>query len=449
MAAGEGGPRRRRTKDKLKGTSLNDVISGGDNVDKLWGGLGNDTMNGGNGNDALYGEGGNDTLNGDAGSDTAYGGAGADTLSGGTGNDRLYGDADNDTVNGGDGNDALQGGTGDDTMSGGNGNDTVIGGAGADTITGDAGNDLLMGGMGVDSLTGGEGNDTIVGGHGADDIIGGNGSDTVSYGTADQESGVIIHLDTGHGYEGDAEGDDYTSIENALGSVYNDAIYGSTGANVINGNFGDDYIEDGAGNDTVNGGDGSDWIVATEGDTDTYDGGAGLGDILDVSGWTAGATINMTTNRMGADTIRGFEIVKATDLADTITGSSLNETIYTGDGANTVRTMGGFDKVFLGTDVDTVVYASTDVWDATFSWLGHDRIYNFDAAEDILDISAMLDGLTPGFDIADVLTATVVGSDTVLSARYTGANTDQVQFAVLMGVTTSVAALDAAGALVY
>jgi serralysin len=61
-----------------------------------------------------------------------------------------------------DGNDNTNGGAGiSDTISGGPGNDTLAGGSGNDTLNGGAGNDTLVGGAGKDQLTGGAGNDTF------------------------------------------------------------------------------------------------------------------------------------------------------------------------------------------------------------------------------------------------------------------------------------------------
>jgi len=80
-----------------KGNSLNNSITGNNNINNLSGFDGNDTLRGGNG---------------------------SDTLNGGNGDDRLFGDSGNDTLNGGNGDDIIIGGAGKDTMSDGNGTDT-------------------------------------------------------------------------------------------------------------------------------------------------------------------------------------------------------------------------------------------------------------------------------------------------------------------------------------
>lgn len=438
-------------KDKLKGTSLADTINGLAGVDKLWGGAGNDTINGGDGNDTIYGEAGNDTISGGNGTDVVKAGDGNDTVDGDAGNDRLYGDNGDDTVTGGVGADKLYGGAGTDTLTGGDGNDYAYGGTGNDTISGGNNNDYLYGDMGVDTITGGDGNDTLIGGHGADALDGGNGTDTVSYVLGNQKAGVVIDLVQQKGFEGDAEGDVYTSIENATGSVYNDEIYGDGNANVLNGYYGDDYIVDGLGNDTVYGGEGNDLIVATEGGSNTYDGDGGLSDTLDLSAWTSALTINMTTGKItgsGTQTVREIEVVIGTDQVDTYTGSALTDTFKAGADNDIIRSMAGFDKLWGEGGADTFVFFSVDVMDNTFGWLGYDKIYDFTVGSDVLDISGMLDGITFA-DIDDVVSLVDTGTDTIISARYTDQNTDEVRFAVLVGVTgETVASLDAAGAFV-
>src|SRR5262249_48320449 len=91
----------------------------------------------------------------------------------------------------------------------------ILGSALADTLTGDDKANILNGGAGADTLNGGDGADILIGGIGADKMDGGLGSDTVSYdGT---KTAVTVNLLSGVGTGGDAQGDKYTSIENAVG----------------------------------------------------------------------------------------------------------------------------------------------------------------------------------------------------------------------------------------
>jgi serralysin len=192
-----------------------------------------DSLTGGTENVSFSGLGGNDTLRGGDGADTLYGGIGDDRLDGGDGNDTFLG-----------------GDAGDDIISGGNGNDTADGGANNDTIRGDAGND---------TLSGGTGNDTLQGGTGADILTGGTGADTASYSGA--AARVIVSLSNPAINSGDAAGDRFDSIENLIGSNFNDALNGDKANNRINGGAGNDVIKGYAGNDTLTGGSGQDIFV--------------------------------------------------------------------------------------------------------------------------------------------------------------------------------------------
>jgi Ca2+-binding RTX toxin-like protein len=156
----------------------------------------------------------------------------------------------------------------------------LVGSAFADTLTGDGNNNILSGGAGQDSLYGGAGDDTLDGGPGADLLNGGLGVDTATY--ADAAVGVKVSLvltgaqNTGIGW------DALVSIENLIGSSFDDSLTGSAGANVLYGGAGNDTLLGGAGDDTLYGGDGKDALKGGSGD-DTLIGGAGA-DVLSGGG---------------------------------------------------------------------------------------------------------------------------------------------------------------------
>ncbi|MFI0846987.1 beta strand repeat-containing protein [Mesorhizobium sp. IMUNJ 23232] len=241
----------------------------------------------------LNGTGGNDQLGGSSQSDTALGGVGADTISGNAANDKLFGEDGNDVLNGGAGADYLSGGAGSDFASyagassgiaaslanpaintgdaagdtynsvenliGSGFDDTLNGTNAVNDIRGDAGIDAIKGYDGNDKLYGQDGNDTLIGGVGADYLSGGAGSDTASY--AGAASKVIVSLANPAINSGDAAGDTYNSIENLIGTSFDDALNGASGANIINGGAGNDSIKGYAGNDTLTGGAGSDFFI--------------------------------------------------------------------------------------------------------------------------------------------------------------------------------------------
>lgn len=106
-------------RNRIDGTSSNDIINGTVGDDEIRGGRGDDILNGLDGDDRLRG------------------GKDNDTLDGGNGNDRLRGEDGNDILIGGDGNDRLKGGSGDDLLTGGTGRDKFVFDlrGGTDTIT--------------------------------------------------------------------------------------------------------------------------------------------------------------------------------------------------------------------------------------------------------------------------------------------------------------------------
>lgn len=169
------------------GVAFSHMIQG---VEHVRGSNGNDVLTGANNkDDRLEGLDGRDTLNGGGGNDLLEGGNGKDTLSGGNGSDVLKGGIGGDTLNGGGGDDLLQGN---------GGNDVLFGDGGKDRLEGGAGHDLLIGGTGNDRLLGGAGNDTLVGEGGKDRMTGGGGNDTFVFGAGND---VITDFDANNSLE--------------------------------------------------------------------------------------------------------------------------------------------------------------------------------------------------------------------------------------------------------
>jgi Ca2+-binding RTX toxin-like protein len=317
--------------NSLWGRDGNDVLHGGGGDDTLAGGAGGDVMDGGSGTDvasfaaalagvtlslgsglgtggdalgdsytgienvlgsafadAITGDGGANRIDGDAGNDVLQGGGGADTLIGGAGFDIAdYGaspsavtiDMGSSANSGGDalgdiliGIEAVGGSNFADVLTGDTGANTIWGRAGNDLISGAAGNDTLYGEAGTDTLAGGDGDDVLIGGAGADGLNGGSGIDTVHYASA--AAAVRVDLIAGAGAGGEAAGDSFVSIENAVGSAFDDLIIGDGGANRLAGLAGADRLYASGGNDVVDGGDGNDMIVGGGG-ADILKGGTG------------------------------------------------------------------------------------------------------------------------------------------------------------------------------
>ena len=306
--------------DDLFGLDGDDKLYGGFGDDHLEGGEGSDTLLGENGADHLDGGAGWDTVSyetaglvvvdlqtpannqghatgdtfnsiekiiGASGNDRLSGDAGANTFAGGYGADRLFGRDGNDTLEGSGGifdGDYLSGGAGLDTASyeaatgrvvvqlltpenneGEASGDTynsienIVGGNFDDGLVGTTGGNRLDGGQGADRIFGIDGNDTVVGGEGADYLSGGLGTDTASYASATAR--VIVSLANTAINTGDAAGDTFNSVENLLGSAFDDYVYGNNAVNVIKGGAGNDIIKGYGGNDTLAGGSGQDIFV--------------------------------------------------------------------------------------------------------------------------------------------------------------------------------------------
>ena len=217
---------------------------------------GQDYLYGVEGNDKVYGLEGNDLLWGMSGDDMLIGGIGADVLTGGVGTDSTSYHTSSQAVRvdlvakvgyGGDAQgdmfgsvEQIIGSLYNDTITGDNANNELHGLAGNDSICGGTGSDFLDGGEGNDCLWGNEGDDRFRGREGSDIFTGGTGTDSVLYNTA--TTGIALSLRAGSGTGGEAAGDLYGSIENVIGSLYNDVIGDDNGANRLTGCGGNDQF---------------------------------------------------------------------------------------------------------------------------------------------------------------------------------------------------------------
>ncbi len=310
--------------------SQNDTFSTADGDGTEWSGE--------NGNDQLVGGGGADQLDGGAGNDILAGNAGADTLLGGIGSDGLFGLGGNDSIDGGAGIDevrydvdALNGGGGAvsvnlalGTATDGFGNtdtlanvEIVRGTALADTLTGgNAAND------GLEVYSGLAGNDTISGGTGFDEVR--YDQDTASGGTAT----ITVNLITQTAIDGFGNTDTLSSIEGARGTAGADTFIGNSFSNTFTGVGGADTIDGGGGNDEVR-----------------YDVGSGTGVNVNLATGTA------NDNFGGIDTLVSIELVRGSNLADTLTGGNIASDRFEG-----YRGLGGNDTISGGAGFDEVRY---------------------------------------------------------------------------------------------
>ena len=301
-----------------------------------------------------------------------------------------------------------------DRITGTSGNDTV-------TYTGasaTAGVTVSLAIVGAQA-TGGSGFDELIGienilgsiygdilqGNASNNIINGNGGiDTASY--ANATGGVKIDLSTSLIQNTISAGNDtLLSIENLIGSGFDDLLIGGSVNNAISGGSGNDIIYGSNGNDLLDGGAGAH-------DTANYSmlgpvrlgaqgtvskGGLGVdqlvgvekivgfslgGDVIDLSlagtAGTGGAVVNLASSASpnvsfsvlnGAATlalqftVSQFEDVIGTAFNDSITGNTSNNNIRGGSGKDTLTGFGGINSIdtFQFTSLTDSLAANFDV----------------------------------------------------------------------------------------
>lgn len=246
---------------------------------------------------------------------------------------------------------------------------TLTGTSGIDTLTGSAGNDTINALGGNDVLNGLGGNDLLNGGTGNDTIDGGSGIDTATY--ADATALVKVNLAlTAAQNTGLAGGTDrLISIENLIGSAFNDTLTGDSGDNRIEGLAGNNTMVGGAGNDTIIGGSGLDKLDGGLG-IDTLTGGAGndtytvddTADVViellnegtaDLVKATASYTLSDNVEKL---TLTGTLAIDGTGnaLANTLTGNGANNSLFGLVGKDTLVGGAGDDLLVGGAGADTL-----------------------------------------------------------------------------------------------
>ncbi|MCA8883405.1 MAG: hypothetical protein KDA50_06620 [Rhodobacteraceae bacterium] len=316
----------------LFGDDGDDILTGGSAKDRLEGGDDDDVLNGGANNDVLLGGSGNDILIGGDGRDTIHGQSGIDTVSFETASRRIWVDLEAGRAALGAGSDTL---TGIENATGSDFDDLMFGSSGANTMRGGSGNDDIRGQDGDDILFGGSGNDFLMGGTGANTLHGQSGIDTVSYEGTNRR--VIINLDRGTSYLGAGE-DTLVSIENLIGTSFNDVLIGSSISNTLRGGDGDDDLRGGDGDDLLIGGAGSNRLQ-----------GQGGMDTVSYADAATRVVINLAlgTNLLGArlDTLSEIESLIGSNFDDVLVGSNGSNTLRGGRGNDILR--GGDGDDFL------------------------------------------------------------------------------------------------------
>lgn len=295
----------------------------------------NDFINAGDGHDIVRGLGGNDAINGGRGDDTLIGGLGADTLDGGTGtNTASYStSATGVTVHTASTEQSLN--------AGGEAQGDVL--KNIQNLVGSDFADSLWGDSRANILSGGKGDDTLAGGSGADQLIGGEGNNTASYASA--QAGMSASLLHPENNTEDAAGDQYTDIQNLLGSAQADTLTGDTNDNILTGGAGDDTLQGGVGLDTLDGGDGQ--------DTASY------------SASTDAVKVSLQINAVNeggdaqGDVLVNIEHLLGSAYDDQLTGNVQANKLSGGLGNDTLEGAGGADRLDGGAGTNTSSYAGS------------------------------------------------------------------------------------------
>ena len=430
------------------GSDFGDQIQLGNGDGWCGGKAGDDTLRGGSGNDGFQGGSGNDVIDGGAGFDTVnymddgYDSAGISThgvtvdLALGTATDNwgntdtlisienirssflndnligsddandLYGQDGDDMMLGGGGGDLLDGGLGDDTLDGGSNDQdgdiadyrqavsnvivnlllgTATGGYGSDTLLnieyvfGSAFNDQLTGDANDNRFLPGQGNDTVDGGGGT--------KDTVMY--WDSSAGVVVDLLTGVASGTEIGTDQLISIEEVVGTSFDDHIQlgvsdgwidSNAGVDTLLGGVGNDAFRAGSGNDLIDGGAGFDMVNYIDGGYDS----AGIS--------THGVTVNLvlgtaTDNWGNTDTLIGIEGAAGSYLDDKIIGNAAD---------NSLDGQAGNDLVlFSDSRANSTLTKTASGWTVTSSADGTDTLTSIERLQ-FADKKIALDLTTDG-----------------------------------------------------
>ncbi|MBP0596710.1 calcium-binding protein [Herbaspirillum sp. LeCh32-8] len=171
----------------------------------------------------------------------------------------------------------------------------------------------------IQDATGGSGNDTFIASNVANNFEGGAGSNTVSYSAS--TTAVTVNLTTGQGSNGDANGDTYANIQNAIGGSGADTLIGFATVGVKS------VLTGGSGGDTLTG------VQANRAYTYASYATSGSGVTVDLNftdgtgtsgGDAAGDKLSFIDNLIGSSK---DDIFIANDQANSLDGGSGSDTV--------------------------------------------------------------------------------------------------------------------------
>jgi len=223
---------------------------------------------------------------------------------------------------------------------------------------GTAGPDRLVGTRQADELYGLAGDDVLIGNRRGDLLDGGSGNDTASYETA--RAGVIADLLDPSGNTGDAKGDTYVSIENLIGSRFNDELRGGDNS-VLFGGRGDDTLVGQSGTTFLVGGAGADTLIGLGVSTIASYREASKGIRADLSNPernTGQAAGDVYDNISGLEGSAKGDRLYGNGRDNVLLGLGGKDRLYGGGGNDRLTGGQGADRLFGGSGFDTAVYSS-------------------------------------------------------------------------------------------
>ena len=198
--------------------------------------------------------------------------------------------------------------------------------------------DFLVGTAEDDVISSFGADDVLVGGSGADTLLGGDGNDTASYFTSN--GAVNVNLGTNEHTGADATGDSLVSIENLVGSNFDDSLVGDNENNELSGGLGIDILSGGAGADLLHGGTGGDFL----------DGGTANDDVAVYFDSDAGISVSLANDTASGGHAEGDEL----DNIEFVDGSLFDDFIQGDEQGNRLGGLFGED-ILLGEGGDDVL----------------------------------------------------------------------------------------------
>jgi serralysin len=216
------------------------------------------------------------------------------------------------------------------------------------------------------------------------------GTDTFS--AAGLAQGATINLNEGalssHGFVSSTAIAFHTSIENAIGSSFDDTLIGNAGANLLDGKLGADAMSGGAGDDT--------YVVDNPADTVSEQSGGGTDLVRSTLTWALGANVENLT-LIGSAAVNGT----GNDLANALNGNASANVLSGLDGADQLFGLGGNDRLDGGAGADHMSGgAGNDVFVLSVGQASGDVIVDFAGNGTSLGDSLLLEGFGDGASLS-------------------------------------------------